>query len=487
MFVATACKRNSQDCKSVVSVILDLLFVIMAIDLTEAKDWIYAICTGIQTLLAIFGLLFVSYWWDRKKRKEDRKEAKLKADEETQKWHTEKIIAILSENYDEVEKKFRILQKHVHDLKKGKIATESRTFTEFDVLLYMCHRDNRDTFDKTHQLDTNKNAPSTGYGREDIMSHVREIMGFFKNFSFELIAIDKTCPNSIKLEFSTEIIEMGKTIYPFVTNTRQKLIEKVLIYFGYSESEKKPNTSTDKQGPPSSIRCFPCRRTESKDHRPDGPTSTLGTSHAINMEMTIAAPSASQNGNEGLKAYSGHYETKRAIPYIETLRYENGEMTCDLSCTFSCIKELEICVQKRKIEQCTKVAISKEIKSLWLQSGGSDLQGDLLHLIRMVMFKLSNDPKFFQEKLLGSFVDYVNSAIPVNKEVVHCGCERALQDIEFHIGYLRQNRVRHLMEDKRTWVFLQQHVKGLRKFVYMITNHYDRPEQVQTNRSFSSP
>ena len=35
---------------------------------------------------------------------------------------------------------------------------------------------------------------------------------------------------SIKSEFSTEIKEVGKTIYPFVTKTRQKLIEKMLIH-----------------------------------------------------------------------------------------------------------------------------------------------------------------------------------------------------------------------------------------------------------------
>ena len=465
----------------------------MAIDVTEAKNWIDAICTGIQTLLAIFGLLFVSYWWEQKKRKEDRKEARRKAEEETQKANAEKIIAILSENYDELEKNFQTLKKYAHDLKNKKIDTGSRTFTEFDVLLYMCHGDNWNKFDKTYlspYRDTS--LASTGYGRENVMSQVREIMNFFKKFSFELSSIDKACTNNIKLEFSTEIIEMGKTIYPFVTKTRQKLIEKVLLYFGYTRNVQEHNTSIeDQEDLVGCVRCFPCRRTVCRDISQQGPEtdrllSSQSTSHAIDIEMTLSEPRASSNVNEGLKPYLGHDEIKHAIPYIETFRYKNGEMVCDLASAFSCIKHLEICVQKKKIEQYMKVAISKELKSLWLQSCGSNLQGDLLHLIRMLMFKLSNDSTFFPKKLLTSFVDYVNSAAAVDNEVVIYRCERALQDIEFQIMHLRQeDRIKHLMEDEKTQVFLQHHAEGLRKFIMMMLNA--RPEQVQESRRFSSP
>ena len=467
----------------------------MAIDLNEAKDWINVICTGIQTLLAIFGLLFVSYWWDRRKRK-DRKEARRKADEARQKADTEKIIAILSENYDEVQNIFRTLKKYADDLKKKKIDTGSRTFTEFDVLLYMCHRDNWHKFDKTHQLMAERSSTSTGYGRENVMSHVREITKFFKKFSFELSSIDKTCPNNIKLEFSTEIIEMGKTIHPFVTKTRQMLIEKVLIYFGYAESVHTPTQLEDQHVYAGCIQCcFPCRRTQCisrnsvrrNEHGPETQrlTSTQATSYTVNIEMT-RLPRANQKVEEGLTLYPGHDEMKRAIPYIEYFRYENGEMTCDLTCTFSCIEDLEICVDKGKIEPCTKVAILEEIKSLWLQSCGSDLPGDLLHLIRILMFKLSNDSTFLPKKLLRNFVDYIKPVVTVNKEVVIYGCERALQDMKFHITNLRHgDRIKHLMEDKRTQVFLQHHAEGLRKFIIMMLNV--SPQQVQANRRFSSP
>ena len=461
----------------------------MAIDITEAKDWIGAICTGIQTLLAIFGLFFVSYWWEQKKRKEDRKEARRKAEEETQKANAEKIIAMLSDNYDELEKNFKTLKKYAHNLKNKKIDTGSGIFTEFDVLLYMCHGDNWNKFDKTYVPPYHESLASTGYGRENVMSQVCEIMDFFKTFSFELSSIDKACPNNIKLEFSTEIIEMGKIIYPFVTKTRQKLIEKVLLHFGYTRNVQEHNTSTEEgqQDLVGCVRCFPCRRTACRDVSQPVPEthrliSSQSTSHAVDIEMTLSGPRASQKVNEGLKPYLGHDEIKHAIPYIETFRYKNGEIVCDLESTFSCIKHLEICVQKKKIKQCVKVAISKEIKSLWLQSCGFNLQGDLLHLIRMLMFQLSNDSTFFPKKLLTSFVDYVNSVVHVDNEVVIYRCERALQDIEFHIMHLRQV---DLMEDKKTQVFLKHHAEGLRKFIITMLN--DRPEQVQANRRFSSP
>lgn len=473
----------------------------MAIDLSEAKDWIDVVCTGIQTLLGIFGLLFVSYWWDRRKRKEDRKEAKRKTFEATQKADTEKIIAILSDNYDEVQNIFRTLKKYVSDLKRKDIDTGPRTVTEFDVLLYMCHADNWQKFNEPCGPIYRNSNSKTDYGRDKVVSHVREIMKFFKNFSFQLSSIEKACPNNVKLEFSTEVIEMGQTIYPFVTRTRQKLIEKVLIYFGYTEFVQDTNATSQEDNEQLSSACmkccFPCRRKMSglgysvfqnvQGHETQRLTSaTQRSSNAVYIEMTGPACSI-QQPNERLTTYPGHEQMTRAIPYIESFRYKNGQMTCDIICRFSCIKHLEILIQKGKILQCMREAILKDIKSLWLQSCGTDLPGDLLHSIRMLMFKLSENAKLFQtEQLQQMFSSYVHLAASAGKEVVIFNCERSLGDTERYIRYIREeDHIKQLLEDKRTEVFLQNHAESLRKFITMML--HDGRHQVQAKRCFSSP
>ena len=102
----------------------------------------------------------MSVWWDWRKRKDDRKrkiEQKRKDDkkkerqreEERRRADGEKIAAILSQKHDEVMKTFRNLEKSVNTLKAKEIETgPSGTFTQFDVLLFMCHPDNWETFSK---------------------------------------------------------------------------------------------------------------------------------------------------------------------------------------------------------------------------------------------------------------------------------------------------------------------------------------------------
>jgi hypothetical protein len=286
-----------------------------------------------QTFLAFF----VVFWWDRRNRIQDKKEERRKekackeekrrkewADREDERRKEEanrkradlkNILALLiSENYDKVQEIFQDLKKSVDNLKEGRqINTGSRTFTEYDVLLYMCHVDNRNRFNQYASL-------------RNELDRVSKIMKFFTDFSFYLSAIDNECPNDIKLRYSPEIIDMARIIYPFVIRTEQELIEKVLIYFGCA--------------------------------------------------------------NEGLVLYPGHDEIKQAIPYIEYLLYDPSNKICcriTYGASYNGIMprimeiEAEIRDEIGELLKCTP-------------------QGDILHLIRLVLFKIRENNFDIQEK-----------------------------------------------------------------------------------------
>jgi hypothetical protein len=430
----------------------------MTDDLTKTRDYVYVICTLIQTLFAVF----VWVWWERRNRNQDKKEERRKEEADRQKADTKQIIAILSENYDEVQEIFQVLKKSVTDLKKRQINTGSRTFTEFDVLLYMCHADKWSKFRETPQF------PIHAGSREKVMFIVNKIMKFIKNFAIQLAVIDKACPDNImncQAAFCTEIIEMGETINPFVTKTRQKLIKSVLIYFGYTKSEQERNTEEGQQVSPGCMqRCYHCCVHE-QNETPEGLTSGPEPSNNEDFERTEQS-----SANEGLILYPGHEAIENAIPYIESFKYENGKMICNLTCTISHIQTLEVFVEEGKIEEAKKVEISETIKTLWQQCRyGSDLAGDLLHLIRMVKFKLLNGPTFSQNhELLHNFVEYVksivNSTANLNKDLIIRNCERALQDMEMHMTHLH-GALKHLKGDINTQVLLQRHADELGIFM----------------------
>ena len=271
----------------------------MAVDLTLltiVREITYVTCTLIQT---IFGLFFLGYLWDRKKRKEDRirdekkreedrlrdekkrEEDRLRDDklreEAKQKADAETSAAVLGKKFDKVEGIFDRFKRKVVKLREKKVTGR---FSEYDVLAYMCHPDNQKTFDKpnqsrpdnqetfanpnqSHLANQETFAPwsdnpnqsggdNTRYGIKEVMSDVDSIMKLFVAFRLKLSLIhDKTCPNDIKDEFSSKITEMGKAIKPFVSVARQKVIEKVLTYFGQqhpgqqnSETQTSNNTTS---------------------------------------------------------------------------------------------------------------------------------------------------------------------------------------------------------------------------------------------------
>jgi hypothetical protein len=449
----------------------------MADDLTETRHYTYISSTVIYTLFVVF----VSVWLDRRNRNKDKKEASRKEDEDKRKADLEKIMAYFSQNYDEVNEIFQDLKKSVDVLKERKINTRSRTFTEFDVLLYMCHADNSKKFEKKNPFFRNPKLRLGFSGREKIMSNVKKIMKFINEVcDIQLSVIHKTCPDIIRSNFSTEVIEMCKTIHPFVTKTGQEHIKSVLIYF-----EETPAQEDQQVSPGWMQRCFQCIQqcfqciqthvsrcyhccVRQSMHEPETQrlASTPGPSNAVDIEMT-GQSSANEEANEELMPYCGHEAIENAIPYIESFKYEYGKMTCDLMCADSCIKTFESCVEKENILEVTKVAISKEIKTLWEQYYGSDLAGDLLHLIRMVMFKLSKDLKFSRSESLRDFVQYVghiaNSAFEVDR--IRTSCELSLRRIEDQVKGLREAKNKKHLKDQSVREFLQHHATSLERFI----------------------
>ena len=223
----------------------------MAVDLTLltiVREITQVICTLFQT---IFGLFFLGYLWDRKKRKEDRlrdektreedrlrdekkrEEDRLRDDklreEAKQKADAETSAAVLGKKFDKVEGIFDRFKRKVVKLSEKKVTGR---FSEYDVLTYMCHPDNQKTFDKPNQSHPDNQetfslwfdslnqsgGDNTRYGIKEVMSDVDSIMKLFFAFRLKLSLIhDKTCPNDIKDEFSSKITEMGKAIKPFVS------------------------------------------------------------------------------------------------------------------------------------------------------------------------------------------------------------------------------------------------------------------------------
>ena len=77
----------------------------------------------------------------------------------------------------------------------------------------MCHLDNKQRLTEVN----------------DLPKDVEEIVKVFFKFRVQLAPIrDKECPQHMKDEFSREIIEMGQTIFPLVSNARQEVIKVVL-------------------------------------------------------------------------------------------------------------------------------------------------------------------------------------------------------------------------------------------------------------------
>ena len=454
----------------------------MAVNFSLAKDWISVSCTAIQTVLAIIGLVFVNFWWVRRKAKDERKRAdqqrreeerqkEIQREEDRQKADAEKIAAILSENYYEVENIFHRLKRSVDKLREKKIVGD---WTEFHVLLYMCHQDNWHKFNykvnkhvniALFNIQSPQHLNSQKDPRDEVLSDVEKIMKFILKLRINLFSImqNKACPDDIKSEFSIKITEMGKTIYPFVAKHRQDVIERVSKYFvsatidqdhatphglGAATIQLEPNHSTAFQPSPNTRRCcFLCTcRSIPGMSKCCGRQGT--TEEAIEMLLSASTSVGSLDANViqdlGLIKYPGHAAIESAIPYLECFSYESyqGHMILEFYNIHSEISKLMARVEMGEMDKGKQDEILKEIDELWKLNDHEPPSGGLLHLIRMIMFKLSEDRNFFNRNELGSFqkfrqylreITYTDLS-EMTKVTV---CERMLDDINMSTWHLR--------------------------------------------------
>jgi hypothetical protein len=232
---------------------------------------------------------------------------------------------------------------------------------------------------------------------------------------------------------------MGKTIFPFVSTDRQEVIKKVLKYFGFPDTTPGtqdagavPNTTTT----PTCLPCyFPCCPTQNifrccvrqNAHGPE-----------TQNPLPTATPEPNEQANDELIPYPGHDGIKQAIPYIEYLRYQSGEINCNIGCKYPNVENLEQHVKNTIPDIMSKeVEIRDKIRELLEYAP----QGDLLHLIRLVMLEIKDNNFDTEEKPqhLVNFCLYVikiDCSLPYSEENKR-RCERELLHIEQHVNNLK--------------------------------------------------
>ena len=359
-------------------------------------------------------------------------------------------------------------------MKENRINGE---ITEFDVLTYICHSDNIKKFDKTR---------SALKVRDD----VNKIMKLFMNLNIHLLNIDnKVCPEDIKAEFAPEIIEMGQGIYPFESSSKQNKIRKVLKYFtnttdNTAVSEERQECGKVRTGCLKkftnccSCRCCPCTHIALEN------SATLSEvqSHDVEMPLLILS-SRNQDSIHGLRAYRGHHAIESAIPYINFFNYENfcfgkrligsSHLVCDISCSFPHIKHLERCVKEKRLAGRDN-EIRKWISEFWSLNGDGrnecESEGDLLHLIRMVMYQL-NVSNVSNVEALENFIkriENIENKLKISEEEMNIrfstGALQMMQDVAGNL----QNPKNPRLEKRSTRMFLMHYEETLREFSHVM-------------------
>ena len=427
--------------------------------LENTRGILYVISSIIQSEMAIIAFFYVYLWWERKKRKDDRKVA-----------DSLKIATIPGEKLGDVEISFDKLKTGIlSELRNETLNTVDRSnFTKFHVLLYMYHCHWKNILENNSNARHSTTRNDTVEVLQTVISHVNQIMKLFIEFRVQLSSIeDKECPEYIKEEFSSEIIEMGKTIYPFVSKHRQKTIEKVLKYFDYPPNTTQvSNTAAVEENPPSDTneRCTVLSSNQGASFQ-SGLSAPVPEQRSGGEAGTVRSASA----DEGLIPYAGHDAIINAIPYIDHFQYVNGEMKCNLECRYSAIKTLERHVQRKTAGVMEKEQeIKEEIRILWSSHSPKTVvpNNDFLHLIRMVMYEL----KSFGVEAIKLFDEYVQTVVknPVNydKAFIIRTCTRTLEDLISIAKSLPGDRTAYLLEDIDTAEFLQSQVNALRDFSF---------------------
>ncbi|XP_028405976.1 uncharacterized protein LOC114528518 [Dendronephthya gigantea] len=375
---------------------------------SQARGWLIATCVVIQTVFAVFAALYINYIWDKKKRKEDREMERLESDKKN-------IAAVLSQYYDEVEKIHHDLKSELEKLKKIVFIDKDEgedEITEFDVLLYMCHPDNRKRFQQT--ADARKAAGERGLS--SVLSDVDKIIKFFNELGLKLSTnLNKKCPDDLNKRFGKEIRDMAEFIHPFVTRANSTLnVIDVAEYFKQPESGQKSQASSNPA-------------IQNRQSRGQNEVSLLLQGNQPDPD------SPGQNGTA-----SGNQpdfdRIRDAIPYIKSLRYENGKIRCDIECEFSNLKalgnfyeDLQPTITGRENE------ILEKIKELFGEN--QPISNDLRHEIRKIMFNLSQSPnpellKPAYRELDEYVKDILNASENLNLKVEEMRSERALGDIQ---------------------------------------------------------
>ena len=443
--------------------------------LAKAKDWLHAFGTGIQTLLAILAFFYISWWSAKKKRKEDQKL-------EREKYDKEMIGVVLGDEYDKVEATHQDLKNLLSQLKKNFVNGE---LTELNVLQYMCHPDNRKRFElgpgtsipstsipstsipSTSISSTSipsTSIPSTSFtvvGISSVISKVGKIMKLFVTFRLKLTTMhDKTCPDDIREEFCEEITEMARNIYPFVSRSRQRVIEKVLKYFRQIDPVENRSRISRFLISCCKITCFALFRTWCSPLR----YTLLSTGSDIEADRH-ESERESENESKVLLPYPGNECIKRKVPYVEWFEYENGEMKFKIGCPYSNLVNLEQLV-KEKDENIMRreEEIRAEIYDLLGLTGSQD--DPLLHLIRLVMLKIEMN-EFERDEKLPKFISYVQEidCALVDSASIVLASERELEDIK---TYLRQLRKKHksVLQDEKTPQFMRNIATELARFIH---------------------
>ena len=442
-------------------------------ELIEVKDWVYVCCTLVQTFLAMFAL----FWWERRNRKEDEKRNKRKAEEEKRRATTDKIVTHLSTHLNKAEEAYQILKDYLRDLDSKKIHVE---FTQLDVLMYM-FRNNIWRFDGEFCGPAWKSGRRTrGACLENITFELREITDFFKKFAIQLHSFDKECPDHIKGQFSTTIIEMGLLTLEFLPGNREQEIKKVyevLHYFGYIHFCHLPDVAL-KENKSVLLKCKQCccpfRRTQhsqgSSGNRrtkyvparyredyeiPDENTELFVLLHRLQEACHCHDESHDSNENK----------TKREIPYIEYFQYKNGKMDCIIECNYPNLKNFEQHIKSGKRQIINK---ENEIKGKISELLGTQAatEGDLLHYIRIVMVKIVTEEFKGKEAQLDAFIAYVKKIdceLVTPKERL-CQSQRALNHIKKITDEL-EGAQKHILHLDGTSEFLEMKIEEFEQFI----------------------
>ncbi|XP_046851545.1 uncharacterized protein LOC124444906 isoform X1 [Xenia sp. Carnegie-2017] len=227
-------------------------------------------------------------------------------------------------------------------------------------------------------------------------------MKFIQQLNLFFIIKNQACPDGIKMQYSSEIIEMGDSVYLFVPKHQQDVIDKVQKYFDPAQTVPESLLS----------RCCRIQRTSEYERINDEQSTTSASRHS---------PTATQPPNLR-KVWPGEAAIENAIPYLKYFAYPKyGEkMTWrdDMKIEFAEIPDDIVAlmdhIEKGVIKENDELLLD-EIKKLWEFNRYEAPGGGLLHSMRMIIFKIDQNHHFFNRHSLDNFCKFIGDEIFVDK------------------------------------------------------------------------